>query len=203
MTVKEYLNSSEKKKNVYRFMRSRLMVLGIVPFLLFFILYRFPRKSAEFSKKERLTSYITDLILFSIILIMGYSIGFINFLIIQMPLNLLVGTIATWMFFIQHQYEHSYWEKEKNIDFYTACLQGSSFFKLPAVFNWFTGNTGYHHIHHLSPLIPHYLLQKCHNENPHFHNVPTITFLDSFKTFKYALWDEEKKKMVTFSQAGM
>jgi omega-6 fatty acid desaturase (delta-12 desaturase) len=102
------------------------------------------------------------------------------------------------MFYIQHQFEDVYWERGENWDYTAAALQGSSFYKLPRVLQWFSGNIGFHHIHHLSPRIPNYNLQRCHDADPLFQKVKPITLIASLKSFNLRLWDEQRKKLVGF-----
>jgi omega-6 fatty acid desaturase (delta-12 desaturase) len=106
---------------------------------------------------------------------------------------------GVWLFYVQHQFEGTYWEKHENWDYVTAALKGSSFYKLPKVLQWFTGNIGYHHIHHISPRIPNYYLEKCHNENSIFQDIEPITLLGSLKSLKFRLWDEEQRILVGFN----
>jgi omega-6 fatty acid desaturase (delta-12 desaturase) len=103
-----------------------------------------------------------------------------------------------WLFYVQHQYEGVYWEHHEHWDYVRVALQGSSFYKLPKMLQWFTGNIGFHHIHHLSPRIPNYFLERCHAENPLFQEVKPITLCASFKSLTFRLWDEEGRKLVGF-----
>ena len=129
---------------------------------------------------------------------MGLTIGFQRFLLVEIPIVIIATTAGVWLFYIQHQFEYTYWEDKESWDFTRAAMQGSSYYKLPKVFQWFTGNIGLHHIHHLSPRIPNYYLQKCHDENPEFQKVIPLTFLKSLKTLSLKLWDEEQMKLVGF-----
>jgi len=124
-------------------------------------------------------------------------IGFKNFWLIQLPVIWVASTTGVWLFYVQHQFEGVYWERAKNWDFVKAGLEGSSFYKLPKVIQWFTGNIGFHHIHHLSPKIPNYLLEKCHREN-HIFQVKPVNLFTSLKSLTYRLWDENKHQLVNF-----
>jgi omega-6 fatty acid desaturase (delta-12 desaturase) len=128
------------------------------------------------------------------------TIGFKVFLLVHLPIALLAATFGTWLFFVQHQFEDTYWAKEGEWDYTLAALQGSSYYKLPRVLQWFTGNIGFHHIHHLSPRIPNYLLEKCHEENPLFQQVVVLTLWSSFKTIFLSLWDEDQGRLISFGQ---
>jgi omega-6 fatty acid desaturase (delta-12 desaturase) len=92
-----------------------------------------------------------------------------------------------------------YWERQEKWDFLDAAIKGSSFYKLPKILQWFSGNIGYHHIHHLSPRIPNYNLERCHNAEPLFQQVSPVTVLSSLKAMGYRLWDEQSKRLVGFS----
>ena len=110
----------------------------------------------------------------------------------------MAGTVGIWLFYLQHQFEHAYWERGDDWDYAEAALLGSSFFKLPRVLQWFSGNIGFHHIHHLSSRIPNYNLERCHKSDPMFHEVEPMTLLGSVKALGLRLWDESSKKLVGF-----
>lgn len=201
MTIKEYQQENQKKQKIYRIMRNPFVIFFIIPSLLFFVLYRRPRNSKEFTKKEKLTVYFTDIALISIVIMASMIVGFNNFLLIQLPSNIILSTFAVWMFYIQHQYENTYWNYQKDWNFFESAIKGSSIIIYPKFFQWLTGNSGFHYIHHLAPMIPNYSLEKCHKENPQFHKHLTFfKFIDSFKTLKLALWDEENSKLISFKE---
>jgi omega-6 fatty acid desaturase (delta-12 desaturase) len=105
-----------------------------------------------------------------------------------------------WLFYVQHQFRHVVWTNSKNWDYKTVALKGSSLFKLPWILNWFTGNIGYHHIHHLSTLIPNYNLKKCHEENSMFWDIKPVTFFSAFESLLLRLWDEKRQMLIKFSE---
>ena len=115
--------------------------------------------------------------------------------------SLLAGTVGVWLFYIQHQFEDTYWEHEEKWDFVAAGLKGSSYYRLPRVLQWATGNIGLHHIHHLSSRIPNYRLQECLNENPDLRRVTAFTLWESFRCVRLALWDEARGRLVSFREA--
>jgi omega-6 fatty acid desaturase (delta-12 desaturase) len=116
---------------------------------------------------------------------------------VQLPI-LWIGTAAgVWLFYVQHNFDGMYWERHEKWDFVKAGLEGSSFYKLPKLLQWFTGNIGFHHIHHLSPRIPNYLLERCHLENPIF-QVRPVTLFSSMKSLTFRLWDEKTQKLVGY-----
>jgi omega-6 fatty acid desaturase (delta-12 desaturase) len=200
MTVDEYVNESKWKQWGYRIYRNPLFLFTIAPTFLFVVLYRFyhPFHSKRW-KKERASVLWTNIAILSLTIVMSWLIGFKEFLLIQAPVTIIASTLGTWMFYLQHQYEEAYWEHTGNWEYTRAALQGSSFYKLPKVLQWFTGNIGFHHIHHLSPRIPNYNLQKCHEENPELQDVVMLTLVSSLKTANLGLWDEKEQKLVSFS----
>jgi omega-6 fatty acid desaturase (delta-12 desaturase) len=112
---------------------------------------------------------------------------------------MVAGSTGIWLFYVQHQFEGVYWERRDEWDYVNAALRGSSFYKLPKIMQWFSGNIGFHHIHHLSPRIPNYHLEACHNAEPMFRTVKPVTLFSSFKSFTFRLWDEKRRKLVGYS----
>jgi omega-6 fatty acid desaturase (delta-12 desaturase) len=200
MTVKEYLQQSKWGQLKYRLYRNPVILFTVVPTILFIILYRFPGTTSKHWKKERASVYLTNIALAAVVVILGTTIGWREFLMIQAPITILTATIGTWFFFVQHQFEDTYYAGGEDWDYTLAAMQGSSYYQLPKILQWFSGNIGFHHIHHLSPRIPNYLLEQCHEENPLFQNVVTLTPWSSLKSIFLTLWDEERKKLISFSQ---
>jgi acyl-lipid omega-6 desaturase (Delta-12 desaturase) len=198
LTVEEYLNLTKWKRFVYRLYRNPIFLIGIAPFLLFVILNRFTKK--YMSAREKVYVHLTNLALLIIILSVVWVIGWESFLMIQIPVMYIASIHGVWLFYVQHQYENVTWTKTGEWDYKTVALQGSSYFKLPRVLQWFTGNIGFHHIHHLSPRIPNYNLEKCHNENPDFQVAIQITFFSSLRTLRLRLWNEQLQKMIGFRE---
>jgi omega-6 fatty acid desaturase (delta-12 desaturase) len=128
-----------------------------------------------------------------------WLVGWQNFLMVQFPITIIASTIGTWLFYVQHQFEDTYWSENNSWEYTSAAMQGSSYYKLPKVLQWFTGNIGFHHIHHLSPKIPNYLLEKCHKDNPLFQEAVVLNLHSSFKSLFLRLWDEKQKKLVSFN----
>ena len=200
MTVNEYLQQSKWGKFKYRVYRNPLFLFIIVPTLLFVVLYRFPTSEAKALKRVRSSIYWTNLALALLVGGMIWLVGLKAFLMIQLPIIITASSIGTWLFYMQHQFEDTYWSGNEGWDYTLAALQGSSYFKLPKILQWFTGNIGFHHIHHLSPRIPNYLLEKCHQENPLFQETVVLTLGSSLKSHFLTLWDEEQKKLIGFRQ---
>jgi hypothetical protein len=118
--------------------------------------------------------------------------------LIQLTVTAIAGAVGIWLFYVQHQFEGVHWARGKDWDYTSAALQGSSFYKLPRVLQWFTGNIGFHHIHHLNPRIANYNLQRCHDADPYFRRIKPVTLLASFKSLTYRLWDEQRHQFVGF-----
>ena len=129
---------------------------------------------------------------------LGLLIGFKSLLLVEVPVVVLSASAGVWLFYMQHQFEGVYWARTAEWDYLKAGLEGSSYYRLPALLNWITGNIGFHHIHHLSPRIPNYHLEKCHNANPLFQQVTPVTLFSSFKSFTFRLWDEQQRKLVGY-----
>lgn len=198
LTVEEYSKLSKWQRFAYRLYRNPFFLLGIAPILLFTIQHRFTKKGM--TGKEKLYVHLTTLALIAAITLLVLGISWKTYLMIQLPVLYIATVHGVWLFYVQHQYRHVQWTDSAKWDYKSMALEGSSLFKLPAILNWFTGNIGYHHIHHLSPLIPNYNLKRCHNENDFFHTVKPITFFSAFESLLLRLWDEKRGKLIRFSE---
>lgn len=196
LTVKEYQNKSAWERLVYRVTRHPLALFTVGPLGLFLINNRFSTRTS--GKRERYSVYWTNLALLIILLVMSLTIGLKAFFLVLLPVMVIGTTAGVWLFYVQHQFEGVYWERHERWDYLSAALKGSSYYKLPRILQWFSGNIGFHHIHHISPRIPNYYLEKCHRENPMFQNVQTLTLLSSLKCMFLNLWDEDNGKLVGF-----
>ena len=197
LTVEEYKKLTPFKKFTYRVYRHPVFLFFIASFILFAIKNRFGGGSMK--PKERLKVIQANLAIIGVAGILIYFVGWQNYLIAQLTILYISSSAGIWLFYVQHQYEDVIWTRKEDWDHTKLSLYGSSFFKLPRLFQWFSGNIGFHHIHHLSPKIPNYNLEKCHYENEVFQEIKPLTFLSSFKTWKLRLWDEEKQMLVGFS----
>jgi omega-6 fatty acid desaturase (delta-12 desaturase) len=196
MTVEEYLAAPQAKRLAYRLFRNPLLMFGLGPTLIFLITQRFPHKGAK--KREITSVIITDLAILAIVIVASLTIGLRTYLLIQLPILLIAGVFGLWLFYVQHQYEGVYWARHEVWDPIKAALQGSSYYRLPKVFQWFSGNIGLHHIHHLRPRIPNYSLQRCHDAIPAMQEVQPLGFLESLKSLRMNLYDEKQKRLVSF-----
>jgi omega-6 fatty acid desaturase (delta-12 desaturase) len=197
LTVKEYQNISKRERFVYHIFRNPLMMFMIGPIYMFLIYNRFVTGKA--TARERYYVYATNLGILSLVLILSALIGLKSYLLIQLPVIMIGGMWGIWLFYVQHQYDGVYWARHDEWNFQNAALEGSSFYKLPKILQWFSGNIGFHHIHHLSSRIPNYYLELCHNEIPVFKNVEPLTWSASLKCISYRLWDEENNKLVGYN----
>lgn len=195
-TVSEYLEMPWYKRFGYRIIRNPLILFTVGSFIDFVVLQRFHTNTA--GKKEILNVIWTNIMLTAIITILCVTLGWQTFLLVEVPVMLFASSAGVWMFYVQHNFDGTYWERHEQWQFFEAGIAGSSFYKLPAILNWFTGNIGYHHIHHLSPRIPNYKLPQAYRENPIFQIKP-LTFRRSLKSLQYRLWDEQQKMMVGFN----
>jgi len=159
---------------------------------------RFPTRGAN--ARERHSVHLMNLAIVSLAAALCLAFGFKAYLLIQLIAIAVAGSAGVWMFYVQHQFEDVQWERAEEWDFTAAALEGSSFYKLPRVLQWFTGNIGFHHIHHLSSRIPNYNLERCHRELKEAQDVKPITFLPSLKSLFLHLWDEESKRLVGFRE---
>lgn len=198
LTVEEYVSASVWTKIAYRLYRNPLIMFGFGPIYIVLIANRFNAKNAKL--KERLNTYITNIAIVSISALFCWQIGWENFLIIQGPIFFVSAALGIWLFYVQHQFEDTYFEEDENWDYVKAAVEGSSFYKLPKLLQWLTGNIGYHHVHHLSPRVPNYHLEDVHNNTLPLQNVPTITLKTSLASLNFRLWDQENKKFISFKE---
>ncbi|MCK9858901.1 fatty acid desaturase [Paenibacillus sp. ATY16] len=198
LTVEEYLTSSFWKRLGYRLYRNPFVMFVLGPFYTMLIENRFNRKNAK--TKERLNTYLTNLGLVGLAVLLCSTIGWQAFLLVQIPIFYLSGAAGIWLFYVQHQFEDSYFEKEEDWDYVKAAVDGSSYYKLPKLLQWLTGNIGFHHVHHLSPRVPNYYLEKAHEKTPALHKVTTITIASSLQAIRFRLWDEANKRFVGFKE---
>jgi omega-6 fatty acid desaturase (delta-12 desaturase) len=196
LTVEEYISAPKLKRLIYRIFRNPLFMFGIGPAYVFLVFHRFSQHGIK--HKGRLSVYLTNLGLLLLLLLGGATIGYKTYLAIQLPVTVIAATLGIWLFYVQHQYEEVYWERNDVRDSLKAALEGSSYYKLPKVAQWFTGNIGLHHIHHLNPSIPNYNLQACHDEIQKLQHIEPLGVRKSFKSLFIHLWDEEGKRLVSF-----
>jgi acyl-lipid omega-6 desaturase (Delta-12 desaturase) len=196
LTVNEYKAAPLKLRLAYRFYRNPIVMFVLGPIWVFLIKNRFNRKGAR--KKERMNTYLVNVLIAAVTALLCVTVGWQQFLIVQGSIFMISGAAGIWLFYVQHTFEDSYFEEDKEWEYVLAAVEGSSFYKLPKVLQFLTGNIGYHHIHHLSPRVPNYRLEETHNSIPELQHVPTITLATSLTSLRFRLWDEERKNFVSF-----
>jgi len=196
LTVDEYIAAPLKLRLAYRFYRNPLVMFGLGPIYVFLLKNRFNRKGAR--TKERNNTYLTNVIIVALIALFCWAIGWQSFLIVQGTIFMISGAAGIWLFYVQHTFEDSYFEEDKEWEYVKAAVEGSSFYKLPKIMQFLTGNIGFHHVHHLSPRVPNYKLEEAHKNTPPLQNVPTITLATSLRSLRFRLWDEKSKNFVSF-----
>jgi omega-6 fatty acid desaturase (delta-12 desaturase) len=197
LTVQEYIDSSRRTRIAYRLARNPLVLFLIAPLYVFVVHHRFADSAAR--PRERRSVHLTNGILLLVTLGMSALMGLKAFLAIQLTVSAFAAAAGLWLFYVQHQFEGAYWARGAAWNYRDAALAGSSFYKLPRVLQWFTGNIGFHHIHHLNPKIANYHLQGCHDADPYFAAVRPVTLLDSLKCLTFRLWDEQRSRFVGFA----
>ena len=198
-SVAEYRAMEPRARLGYRLYRNPFVMFGLGPILGMIVQARLvPRDTRP---RIRRAIVVTNVALAVIVVGLCALIGWREYLLVQGPLVLLAGGTGIWLFYVQHQFEDAYWETGEQWSYADAALRGSSYLKLPKALQFFTGNIGLHHVHHLSARIPNYNLQRAHDDNPIFHGVPTLTLADGIRAVRLKLYDEERRRMVTFAQA--
>jgi omega-6 fatty acid desaturase (delta-12 desaturase) len=199
LTVSEYRALSPRSRLGYRLFRNPVVMFGIGPIVALLVGPRLVSRSAR--PRMRRSVIGTNLALAVLVGALCWLMGWRDYLLVQAPTVLLAGSAGIWLFYVQHQFEDAYWESAKDWTYADAALRGSSYLKLPKVLQFFSGNIGLHHVHHLSARIPNYNLQRAHDENQIFHDVPMLSLADGLRSVRLKLWDEERGSMVTFAEA--
>jgi omega-6 fatty acid desaturase (delta-12 desaturase) len=199
LTVAEYNSMSRGKRIGYWLFRNPLVMFGIGPIWALIVQPRMVKRSER--ARIRHSVHLTNVAIVAMVALMCWAIGWQAFVLVQLPTAWLAGAAGVFLFYVQHQFEDAYWENTGTWSYAEAALRGSSYLKLPKVLQYFTGNIGLHHVHHLSARIPNYYLQRAHDSNEIFDSVPVLTLWDGMKAVRLKLWDEETGRLVTFKQA--
>ncbi len=199
ITVSEYQDRGWRGRLAYRLFRHPLVMFGIGPIFALVIAPRIVPRNARPRIKRSVIATNAGLVV--LVGALCWLLGWRAFLLVEIPTIMLAGAAGIWLFYVQHQFEDAYWESSEQWSYADAALRGSSYLKLPKVLQFFSGNIGLHHVHHLSARIPNYNLQRAHDENLIFHAVPVISLADGFRATRLKLYDEREGRMVTFSQA--
>ena len=197
MTVQEYLSASRARRLQYRLTRNPVILFILAPLFVFVVKQRFASANAQ-QPHRRSVWWLNVTLVFTTILL-SWIFGVVSYLLIQSIAMAVAGAAGLWLFYVQHQFKGVYWERNDKWDYTAAALRGSSYYKLPKVLQWISGNIGFHHIHHLSPRIPNYNLQKCHESDPRFAAVTSISLLSSLQSLKFRFWDEQSGELVGYA----
>jgi omega-6 fatty acid desaturase (delta-12 desaturase) len=200
LTVAEYRALSRQKRLGYRLFRNPLVMFGLGPLFAMVIQPRLVSRSAR--PRIRRSVIGTNIALVVLVGLVCWLVGWREYLLVQVPMVLLAGGAGIWLFYVQHQFEDTYWQGAEEWSYADAALRGSSYLKLPKLLQFFTGNIGLHHVHHLNARVPNYNLQRAHDENPIFHHVPTLSLWDGLRAVRLKLWDADRERLVTFSVAA-
>jgi len=201
LTVAEYKDMSFLGRLRYRLYRHPVVMFGLGPAYLFLLQHRWPRGLMRAGAEPWLSTMGTNLAIAAIVAPLMWFIGVGPFLLIHLPISLLAATFGVWLFYVQHQFVDTSWDHAADWQLQDAALHGSSHYDLPAVLRWFTANIGIHHVHHLSSRIPYYRLRRVLQDNPALKDVNHLSLAQSFGCVRLVLWDEERRRLVTFREA--
>lgn len=196
LTRREFEQAAKVKQWAYRLFRHPLVMMGLGAVFSFLIRFRIPTRKTH--RKERSSVFFTNLVILIVAWLVAHYIGWWTFLMVQLPVIWFAGALGIWLFYVQHQFEGVYWARKEEWDPLRAAMDGSSFYKLPAVLRWFSGNIGFHHIHHLGPRIPNYRLKECYDAIPALQEKTPLTLWKSLATMRLKVWDEERKQLIEF-----
>ena len=203
MTVAEYRTLPRWRKAVVRSVHNPLIANLLLPPLLFILLYRTPFDAAKGWRRERNALYLTNIALAALFGGLGLVLGYRRVTAVQLPIMMIASIVGVWLFSVQHRFEHALWAMDSSWNFTAASLKGTSYLYLPRILQWFTGNIGIHHVHHMNPRIPNYRLEECHNANAIFQSVPKITLHAGLQSLRYVLWDNNLGRLVSFRSAAL
>ena len=201
LTVGEYQARSRWGRFRYRLYRHPVVMFGIGPAYLFLLQHRLPIGLMRKGWQPWASAMGTNLAVAMIVATLVWFIGFKAFLLVHLPIMLLAGTAGVWLFYVQHQFEYTLWERDNQWTLHESALYGSSHYELPALLRWFTANIGVHHVHHLCSRIPFYRLPEVLRDYPELRHVGRVTLLDSFRSVRFVLWDETQRRLVSFRNA--
>jgi omega-6 fatty acid desaturase (delta-12 desaturase) len=201
LTVREFLAQSRWRRILYRLYRHPMVMFGVGPTYLFVLKHRLPVGMMRDGSKPWLSTMGTNAAIAALVAAVIWLVGYRPFLLVHLPITVLAASIGVWLFYVQHQFEDTYWSHDEDWSFHEAALLGSSHYHLPVVLRWFTANIGIHHIHHLSSRIPCYRLPDVLRDHPQLAGVGRMTLLQSLRSVPLVLWDEERLQLVSFADA--
>jgi omega-6 fatty acid desaturase (delta-12 desaturase) len=198
MTVAEYEASSRFRRALYRFYRNPFVMFGLGASFSFLLVHRLPTRGSN--GRQILSVMLTNLVIAGIVVAVALTLGIKTYLLIQIPILVVGGAGGVWLFYIQHQFDPSYWARTEEWESMEAAMRGSSYYKLPRVLQWISGNIGFHHIHHLRPRIPNYNLEDCLKATPELQLKDPLRLWPSLKSVRLKVWDEKRNLLLTFRQ---
>jgi acyl-lipid omega-6 desaturase (Delta-12 desaturase) len=201
LTVDEFQARTPWRQSLYRLYRHPLVMFGIGPAYLFLLRHRLPMGLMRSGWRPWVSAMATNAAIAILVAAAIWLVGIGPFLLVHLPITLLAAAIGVWLFYVQHQFEDTFWDHDGDWSFHEAALHGSSHYDLPSVLRWFTANIGVHHVHHLSSRIPYYRLPEVLRDRPELHDVGRLTLLDSLRSVRLVLWDEKKRRLVSFREA--
>ncbi|MDO8976566.1 fatty acid desaturase [Reyranella sp.] len=201
LTVEEYRARSMWGRLRYRLYRHPLVMFGLGPAYLFIVQHRLPIGLMRDGWRPWISTMANNLAIVLVAGLLIWLVGIKAFLLIHLPVLLLSASVGVWLFFVQHQFEHTKWDNDPDWNLHEAALHGSSHYDLPAFLRWFTANIGIHHVHHLSSRIPYYRLPHVLRDHPELRDVGRLTLIQSFRCVRLVLWDETQRRLVSFREA--
>jgi omega-6 fatty acid desaturase (delta-12 desaturase) len=202
LTVDEYLALSFFGRLCYRMYRHPLVMFGIGPAYLFVLQHRLPVGMVRGGWQPWLSTMATNFAISAVAAGLIWLIGIGPFLVVHLPIILLAGSAGVWLFYVQHQFEETFWAHDGEWSRHEAALLGSSHYDLPGILRWFTANIGVHHVHHLCSRIPYYRLPRALRDHPELRDVSRLTLFQSFRCVHLALWDESRRRLISFREMG-
>ena len=200
LTVREYLALSRSRRLLYRMYRHPVVMFGIGPAYVFLFRFRLPFTLMRSGWQPWLSTMATNAAIAAVVGAMMWLVGAGSFLAVQLPITLIASSAGVWLFYVQHQFEDTFWERDGEWTFRQAGLHGSSHYVLPPVLRWFSANIGAHHVHHLASRIPFYRLPQVLRDHPQLAAVGRLTLLQSFRCVRMVLWDESRRSLVSFAR---
>jgi omega-6 fatty acid desaturase (delta-12 desaturase) len=202
MTVAEYRALARWRRYLVRLANHPIVANVLLPPLVFVVLYRIPFDAAKGWQRERREVYLTNIALVVLFGGLGLTLGYGRVAAVQLPIMVIASIVGVWLFSVQHRFEHAQWMRDASWGFAAASLGGTSYLRLPRLLQWFTGNIGFHHVHHVDPRIPNYRLEECHYADAGFQLASTLTLRTALLALRYALWDSDLERLVPFRLAA-
>jgi len=200
LTAGEYEALGPWARLGYRLYRHPIVLFGLGALYHFVVAQRFPQRVPPSLRRREWRSVMATNVGIVVVVTAAIAlVGWRSFLLVQLPLTVLSGAMGIWLFFVQHQFAHAYWKRSPDWAFHAAALHGSTHYDLPRILHWFTGNIGFHHVHHLNSRIPNYHLEECLEHVPRLQDAPRLSLRESFRCASLALWDENRSLLIPFS----